>query len=493
MQPSDETTRHSTKLSKDNQVAGHNPMGCKMKTATILFSVWLTVMSTMAQAAVPAAEVAGRVGNMSGTLVVQRLDGTVKVVGPKSEIFAGDMLITTKDSYAQVEMNDGTKMTLRPNSNLRIESYQFRKEAPQADNVLLRLLKGGFRTVTGLIGKRGNTDAYKLRAGTATIGIRGTDFSTRLCATKDCQDDEVTTKAEATTLPVVKPQATRSPVVGRVMLAQGELSAQEADGKVRKLPLGAPVYEGDTLVTGVKSYAVVAFRDEGRVSLQESTQFRVEKFKYDKAKSEESALLRLLKGGVRVVTGLIGRVHHDNYKFNVATATIGVRGTGFDAWCNGPCASGAGNPGATQGNPLDGAGVYVWGGEVVLVSPGGSFVVALQQAAIIARDTGKPVRIIAIPPTILDNSTPRPDSIPFDMEKLFGTESDAGDVGLYVTVHDGHVVLTVGEKGLDLFRGETGFTDGMILKLLSESPGFMGGSMDIIFTDKHGNSCMVDY
>lgn len=461
-------------------------MGYKMKTATLLFSVLLTVMSTMAQAAVPAGEAAGRVGNMSGTLVVQRVDGTVKVVGPKSEIFAGDMLITAKDSYAQVEMNDGTKMTLRPNSNLRIESYQFSKEAPQADNVLIRLLKGGFRTVTGLIGKRGNADAYKLRAGTATIGIRGTDFSTRLCATKDCQDDEATTK------PAVKPQATRSPVVGRVMLAQGELSAKEEAGNERKLQLGAPVYEGDTLVTGVKSYAVVAFRDEGRVSLQESTQFRVEKFKYDKVKSEENAVLRLLKGGVRVVTGLIGRVHHDNYKFNVATATIGVRGTGFDAWCNGPCASGNDNPGATQGNPLDGAGVYVWGGEVVLVSPGGSFVVALQQAAIIARDTGKPVRIIAIPPAILDNSTPRPDSIPFDMEKLFGTESDAGDAGLYVTVHDGHVVLSVGEKALDIFRGETGFTDSTILKLLSESPGFMGDSMDIIFTDKHGNSCMVD-
>jgi len=61
--------------------------------------------------------------------------------------------------------------------------------------------------------------------------------------------------------------------------------------------LGAPVYEGDTLMTGVKSYAVVAFRDEGRVSLQESTQFRVERFKYDKVKSEENAVLRLLKGG----------------------------------------------------------------------------------------------------------------------------------------------------------------------------------------------------
>jgi hypothetical protein len=457
-----------------------------MKTASLIFSVLLALVSAQSSAA----EVAGMVGNMSGTLVVQRVDGTVTVVAPKSKLYAGDMLITAKDSYAQVEMNDGTRMTLRPNSNLRIDSYQYRKEAPKDDNIVLRLLKGGFRTVTGLIGKRGNPDAYQLRAATATIGIRGTDFSTRLCATKDCRDDEAEGKAGSAAKPAVKTQAAQSPVVGRVMLVQGELSANEAAGKQRKLQLGAPVYEGDTLVTGAKSYAVVAFRDEGRVSLQSGTQFRVEKFKYDKAKSEENAVLRLLKGGVRVVTGLIGRVNHDNYHFNVATATIGIRGTGFDAWCNGPCANGTNNPGATQGNPLDGAGVYVWAGEVVLVSPGGSFVVALQQAAIIARDSGKPVRIIAIPPAILDNNTPRPDSIPFDMNKLFGAEAN-DDAGLYVTVHDGQVVLSMGDKTLDLFRGETGYADSQILKLLSETPGFMPDSMEVIMTDKHGNSCMI--
>ena len=452
-----------------------------MKTATLLFSLLLAVVATVAQAA---EEAAGRVGNMSGTLVVQRVDGTVRVVGPKSEVFAGDMLITAKDSYAQVEMNDGTRMTIRPNSNLRIEDYQFRKEAPRDDNIILRLLRGGFRTVTGLIGKRGNPDAYKLRAATATIGIRGTDFSTRLCATKDCRDDDASTQA-------TNPPPAPSPVIGRVMLVQGELSAKDMSGKDRKLVLGTPVYEGDTLVTGARSYAVVAFRDEGRVTLQANTQFRVEKFKYDKPKAEENAILRLLKGGVRVVTGLIGRTNHDNYRFNLATATIGIRGTGFDAWCNGPCASGSGNPGATQGDPLDGAGVYVWSGEVVLVSPGGSFPVALQQAAIIARDTGKPVRIITIPKAIIDNGAPRPDSIPFDMQKLFGAGADAGE-GLYVTVHDGHVVLSLGDKTLDLFRGDTGFADNFILKLLSQTPGFMSGdSMDVIMTDQHGNACMI--
>lgn len=474
-----------------------------MKTMNLLIALCLLMLATATQAA----QVAGKVGYMNGTLVAQRADGTVMVLVPKSEVLAGDMLITAKDSYAQVQMNDGATMTLRPNSNLKIEAYQFNKEEPKADNAILRLLKGGFRTITGLIGKRGNADAYKLHAASATIGIRGTDFSSRLCATKDCKDDGDTRAEKAST----KQQAITSAVVGRVMLVQGELSARESAGKEsmgkenaaresagkeRKLVLGAPVYEGDTLTTGKKSYAVVAFRDESRVTLQESTVFHVEKFKYDKAASQENAVLRLLKGGVRVVTGWIGRVNHDSYQFRVASATIGIRGTGFDAWCNGPCASGADNPGATQENPLDGAGVYVWAGEVVLVSPGASFVVAVQQAAIIARDTGKPVPIIAVPPSIKDNATPRPDSFELDMKKLFGSDANSGEPGLYVTVHDGHVILVKGDEKLDLGRGETGFSNEFVLSRLSTTPGFMTKDNPQLNDNQlpgmnQGNSCVV--
>ena len=432
----------------------------------------LLLAAILFAATAQAAEVAGRVGYMSGTLVAQRVDGSVNALASKSDVLEGDMLITSQNGYAQIQMNDGSKMTLRPNSNLKIESFYFDKAAPESDNSVIRLLKGGFRAVTGLVGKRGNADAYKVHAASATIGIRGTDFSSRLCATADCQD-------EAADKSVPKTQVRQSPVIGRVMVSQGELSAQDASGKAHKLAIGGPVYEGDKLLTGDKSYAVVAFRDESRISLQQNTVFLVEKFKYDKAASQENAVLRLLKGGVRVMTGLIGRVNHDNYQFHVANSTIGIRGTGFDAWCNGPCADGAANPGATQDQPLDGAGVYVWAGEVVLVAPGGSFIVAIQQAAILARDSGKPAPILAIPPGILDNAAPRPDGIPLDMEKLFGATANAGEPGLYVTVQDGHVVLVVGDKRLDLGRGETGFASEYLLERLSSTPGFMGKDMQI--------------
>lgn len=422
-----------------------------------------------------AEEAAGHIGYMSGSLMAKRADGTMKVLVQKSAVQEGDVLVTSGNGYAQVLMSDGAQMTMRPDSTLKIETYRFKKDAPQADNAVLRLLKGGFRTISGLIGKRGNPDAYELRAATATIGIRGTDFTTRLCEGLECQGDVDARR--------VKTEAPAALVVGRVMLLQGTMSAKEVSGKTRKLLLGAPVYEGDTLNTGEQSNAVVAFRDEGRITLQANSVFYIEKFKYDKVASQESAVLRLLKGGVRVVTGLIGRINHDNYKFGVAGATIGVRGTGFDAWCYGACAGG-GNPGATLGNPLDGAGVYVWSGAVVFVTPQGSFDVALQQAAIIARETGKPVPLVVVPKAILENSAPRPDSVPVDMNKEFNTESSSGAPGVYVTVHDGQVIVTQGGDSLNLGTGENGFANGQELLRLLNPPAFMNGTPDMQNLDK---------
>lgn len=156
-----------------------------MNKVNLLIATVLLLAATAAQAA----DVVGKIGYMSGSLMAKRADGTVKIMGPKSEVLAGDTLVTAVDSYAQVQMSDGSRMTLRPHSTLKIEEYRFDKREPKSDNAIFRLLKGGFRTITGLIGKRGDPDAYKVRAAAATIGIRGTDFSSRLCATANCQDD----------------------------------------------------------------------------------------------------------------------------------------------------------------------------------------------------------------------------------------------------------------------------------------------------------------
>jgi len=145
-------------------------------TKTNLQALVIAVLSMIGASAFAAG--AGQVQHLSGTLTVQRADGSVRILSQKSEVAPGETLTTQKDSYAQINMADGSSMTLRPNTQVKIEAFQFAEGKPQEDNAFFRLVKGGLRTVTGLVGKRGNQDAYRIGTATATIGIRGSSGDT---------------------------------------------------------------------------------------------------------------------------------------------------------------------------------------------------------------------------------------------------------------------------------------------------------------------------
>ena len=67
--------------------------------------------------------------------------------------------------------------------------------------------------------------------------------------------------------------------------------------------------------------------------------FRIGAYSYGEA-APESLLLGLLKGGLRVATGLIGKRNPAAVSFSTPTATIGIRGTEFDArLCEDDCAA----------------------------------------------------------------------------------------------------------------------------------------------------------
>ena len=123
---------------------------------------------------------AGEVTHLSGTLSVKRADGSTKLLSPKSEVQEGDLITTEAETYARVKFADGGEIVLRPGSQLKVEAYAYNKDKPESDNMVLSMLKGGLRAVTGLIGKR-NRDKVNVQTATATIGIRGTHFGALFC------------------------------------------------------------------------------------------------------------------------------------------------------------------------------------------------------------------------------------------------------------------------------------------------------------------------
>jgi hypothetical protein len=132
------------------------------------------------------AKEAGWVSRISGLLSAKSLDGKLRVLSLKSRVYAGDIISTEKDSFARIRLTDGGRLVLRPESTVTIETYHFDKDNPKKDNAVINLLKGGLRTVTGAIGKRGNKEAYQTKTPMSTIGIRGTVYGVLLCNPTSC-------------------------------------------------------------------------------------------------------------------------------------------------------------------------------------------------------------------------------------------------------------------------------------------------------------------
>ncbi len=145
-------------------------------------SLLLAVLSALA--AQSALGRSGEITNLSGTVIARGADGRPRVLGIRSEVNEGDLLLTAENSFARVKFTDGGEVVLRPGTQFRIEAYQYDGSKPESDGFAVSLLKGGMRSITGLLARR-NPGRAAYTTPTATIGIRGTHFGALLC-NDDC-------------------------------------------------------------------------------------------------------------------------------------------------------------------------------------------------------------------------------------------------------------------------------------------------------------------
>ncbi|MGA8006233.1 MAG: FecR family protein [Burkholderiales bacterium] len=115
---------------------------------------------------------------------------------------------------------------------------------------------------------------------------------------------------------------------GRIDFSIGGVVATRPDGQERALSKGSELESGDTIRTN-DGRAQIRFPDGAYVSLQPNTIFGVREYNYEgKTDGKERGFFSLLKGAMRAVTGLIGRVNRSTFQITTPTATVGIRGTG---------------------------------------------------------------------------------------------------------------------------------------------------------------------
>lgn len=177
-----------------------------------LLAVLLLCLPGLAAAAAPAATVILLTGRGTATAT----DGSIRALAKGDAVYSGEVIASGASSYLDLKFSDGAFFLLRPNSRFEISGYLDNTggapAAPPAPPVsaaaqnpppltpapaatssgshaFFRLLKGGFRTISGLIGKI-NHEEYQVATPVATIGIRGTDYLAVICD-ESCATDPV--------------------------------------------------------------------------------------------------------------------------------------------------------------------------------------------------------------------------------------------------------------------------------------------------------------
>lgn len=186
--------------------------------------------------------------------------------------------------------------------------------------------------------------------------------------------------------------AAQAASAGQVTHLSGTLSAKRADGTSKLLAIKSDVAEGDTLSTEAETYARVKFADGGEVVLRPGTQLKIESYAYNEAKPEsDNIVMNMFKGGLRAVTGLIGKRSREKVKFATETATIGIRGTHFGALL---CQNDCGSVPTTGGTaPPNGLHVDVTSGAVTMSNSAGTIQVNAGQFGFAASANTPPVPV----------------------------------------------------------------------------------------------------
>ena len=139
---------------------------------------------------------------------------------------------------------------------------------------------------------------------------------------------------------------TAQAAAGRVLIAAGDVVAVR-EGRIVPLNDGSAVEAGDTINVGDRSSVQLLMIDKAVLALRANSSLALTAYRFDEKGTNSQSFVNLLQGGLRAVTGFIGKRNHDHFKLTTPTSTIGIRGTHFTVvQCMGNCINADGSKAA---------------------------------------------------------------------------------------------------------------------------------------------------
>ena len=123
--------------------------------------------------------------------------GKEKVTGNKGTGIESNDIYTTRNGTVQLAFKDDTKVKVTENSRLLIDDFVFDPKKSDAGRLALKVGMGTVRYASGQIAKT-NTQQVAIKTPTASIAVRGTDFTmtvdeagqSLIVLVPSCKDDE---------------------------------------------------------------------------------------------------------------------------------------------------------------------------------------------------------------------------------------------------------------------------------------------------------------
>lgn len=115
---------------------------------------------------------------------------------------------------------------------------------------------------------------------------------------------------------------------GTFKAVQGEVTVVHGNAHSAAV-VGAGVQTTDRIVTGPRSAASLTLRDGTVLAVGPDSVMDLAEYSFDATTQDGNLLVSLLRGSLRVATGLIAKLKPEQVKVTTPTTVIGVRGTDF--------------------------------------------------------------------------------------------------------------------------------------------------------------------
>jgi hypothetical protein len=368
-------------------------------------------------------QLVGHINFAEGSNTAQLPGAAPRILSKDTEIFQGDTIQTTSHSSVVIQFTDDAKVTVRPDSSFSIINY----DSKSPDSIAqMELHQGAVEAATGRIAQT-KPENFQIKTPTATIKPKSADsnYTVSICD-KECEDKQKVVRTEQS-------------VAARVVDIKGVVTAitrADKDAKERTLSLGKALYSSDFIHSQKDSYALLVFADGEKITVQANTEMDIKQYSYKVNDKKDGILLRLITGGLRALTGKIGKNDHNAFSLDTPVATMGIRGTGTDTH--------------TDGLSLDHS---TWQGLSFLRTELGEFDVPEGKSSHTLLHQAP--KIVDTPSNAPQPTEPRPDTDKTEPQRIFGSEGPTQGDTTIASISGSVAVETGKDQVAVLQKGET--------------------------------------